>query len=397
MKAIITGITGMDGSHLADLLLLKHYKVVGLKRRSSQPNEDNLNSALNNNNFSIEEADITDISSLIKVLNKHKDVTEIYNLAAQSHVGTSFKSPGITWDITAKGCMNILETLVDLDMKHVKFYQASSSEMFGSAFSYIDYIRKESDAITEHGKNILKNPNITSFQDENTRFLPQSPYAIAKCAAHETVRLFRNAYNMHASCGILFNHEGERRGELFVTRKITRWFTSFINFMHCNNLTYNDIIDTEGEYIKFYKSSNIRNLVSYNEDDKTLYFSKLRLGDVSTSRDWGYAGDYVKAMYSMLQQNSPDDYVVCTGVTHTIEDFIKESFLCVNNLYKLYPNDITYNKLFLKDPELIRPAEVPYLKGSCEKANKVLNWYPSYTFENLVKRMIEKDAERLGL
>lgn len=386
----------MDGSHLADLLLEKGYKVVGVKRRSSQPNEDNLRNALNDNNFIIEEGDVTDISSIIKVLNKHPDVKEVYNLAAQSHVGTSFKSPGVTWDITAKGCMNLLEALVDLNMTHVKFYQASSSEMFGSAFSYINGLIREGDATTEAGKHILKNPSIHSYQDESTRFLPQSPYAIAKCAAHEMVRLFRNAYNMHASCGILFNHEGERRGELFVTRKITKWFTSFANFMYSNSLSYNNIINTEGDYITFHKDSIIKHLISYDTGDKTLSFSKLRLGDVSTCRDWGYAGDYVSVMYTMLQQNSPDDYVICTGTTHTIDDFIKESFLCVNTLYQFDSLSITYKDLFIQDPQFIRPAEVPYLRGSYTKARKVLGWEPTYNFKGLVRKMIEKDAERLG-
>jgi GDPmannose 4,6-dehydratase len=401
MKAIITGITGMDGSHLADLLLEKGYKVVGVKRRSSQPNDDNIKEALSNKNFEIEEADITDISSLVKVFLKHKDVDEIYNLAAQSHVGTSFKSPGTTWDITAKGCMNILEVLVDLSMTHVKFYQASSSEMFGSAFSYIESgVVKDGDAITENGKDILKNPSIISYQDENTRFLPQSPYAIAKCAAHETVRLYRNAYNMHASCGILFNHDSERRGELFVTRKITKWMTEFFVFMEMNHLTLNNIVDTSGDKIIFCPQSDIRFTIDANHMSgdhllNPLYFTKLRLGDVNTYRDLGYSGDYVVAMWLILQQNIPDDYVICTGNTIKIKDFLKKSFDVCKSHCEMESN-IVIDDLFVQDSKFMRPAEVPYLKGSFQKALNKLCWKPSVFLDDLVTKMVKNDFKRLG-
>ena len=400
-KAIITGVNGMDGSHLSDLLLWKGYKVVGIKRRSSQPNDENIKGALSNKNFEIEEADITDISSLMKVFLKHKDVDEVYNLAAQSHVGTSFKSPGITWDITAKGCMNILEVLVDLGMTHVKFYQASSSEMFGSAFSYIESgAVKDGDAVTEAGQAILKNPNIISYQDENTRFLPQSPYAIAKCAAHETVRLYRNAYNMHASCGILFNHDSERRGELFVTRKITKWMAEFFVFMEMNHLTLNNIVDTSGNKIVFCPQSDIRYVIDANHMSgdhllNPLYFTKLCLGDVNTYRDLGYAGDYVGAMWLMLQQNTPDDYVICTGNTIKIKDFLSQSFDVAKNRCNMTSN-IIIDDLFIQDPKFMRPAEVPYLRGSYSNAYKKLGWRPSVYFNELVSRMVDYDFKRLG-
>jgi len=186
MKAIITGVTGQDGSHLADLLLSKGYEVVGVARRSSSNNKERIRHILGHERFTLEEADITDPYSFLLLLKNHPDVDELYNLAAQSHVGTSFDQPGITWDVTGKGVINILEALVSLNMVHVKFYQASSSEMFGASY----------DARNEE-----------KYQDENTKFLPQSPYAIAKCAAHYTVRLYREAYGIHASSGILFNHE----------------------------------------------------------------------------------------------------------------------------------------------------------------------------------------------
>ena len=214
-KAIVTGVTGQDGSHLVDLLLKKGYTVVGVARRSSTNTTSRIQHALKNENFVLYEGDITDYSSVLNLLKDHKDATEFYNLAAQSHVAVSFKQPALTWDVTAKGCLNILQAIVDLDLQSkVRFYQASSSEMFG----------KNYDTRFRHKRHTEK------FQNEDTKFMPQSPYAIAKCAAHETVRLYREAYDMHASAGILFNHEGPRRGENFVTRKITKWIGEFVAF-----------------------------------------------------------------------------------------------------------------------------------------------------------------------
>ena len=202
-RAIIFGITGQDGSHLADLLISKDYSVVGVVRRSSNSNNSTsrIQHLLSNNQLVLVEGDITDPFSITNILQKNADVDEIYNLAAQSHVGTSFKQPSLTWDVTGKGCFNILQCLVDLSMTHCRFYQASSSEMFGASYD-IDSV--------DHSKN----------QNEDTKFLPQSPYAIAKCAAHHSVRLYREAYNRQASAGILFNHEGPRRGDNFVTKRL---------------------------------------------------------------------------------------------------------------------------------------------------------------------------------
>lgn len=326
MKAIIFGITGQDGSHLADLLLSKDYHVVGVSRRASTDNTQRIKHILDNERFELVQGDITDAYSVINILKKHEDVDEIYNLAAQSHVAVSFKQPALTWDITGKGCLNILQSIVDLDI-NARFYQASSSEMYGKHYD-----------ISGEG---------CKYQDENTKFMPQSPYAIAKCAAHHMTRLFREAYGLHASAGILFNHEGERRGETFVTRKITKWI---------------------GDWVKSGRDPN---------------FPQLRLGNLEAFRDWGYAGDYVEAMWMMLQQESPQDYVICTGTTHTIREFLDVAFSHIGIE--------DWSDLVVQDPEFYRPAEVDYLRGDCSRANHVLGWTPKHSFEDLVKKMVEYD------
>ena len=325
-KAIIFGITGQDGSHLADLLLEKEYEVVGISRRASTDNTQRIKHILGNENFHLMQGDITDAYSVINIFKKHSNVDEIYNLAAQSHVAVSFKQPALTWDITGKGCLNILQSIVDLGID-ARFYQASSSEMFGRNY------------------DIDRSQN--KFQNEDTKFMPQSPYAIAKCAAHHMTTLFREAYDIHSSAGILFNHEGERRGENFVTRKITKWI---------------------GDWVK---------------SGKDLNFPKLRLGNLEAFRDWGYAGDYVEAMWMMLQQDSPQDYVICTGKTHTIREFLDVAFLHVGIE--------DWSDLVVQDPEFYRPAEVDYLRGDCSKANRILGWTPKHSFEDLVKKMVEHD------
>lgn len=342
MKAIITGITGQDGSHLADLLIDKEYEVLGVARRCSVDTTCRIKHLLNNEKFRLIEGDITDVSSVINIFKDNEDVDEIYNLAAQSHVATSFKQPALTWDITGKGCMNLLQAIVDLKMFHTRFYQASSSEMFGS--SYDTYNDGE------------------KYQNENTKFMPNSPYAIAKCAAHYAVRLYRDAYSLHASSGILFNHEGPRRGENFVTQKIIKWIAEF----------------------KKWKTSQEKQDISLMKDYLICNgntFPKLRLGNLQSFRDWGYAGDYVEAMWLMLQQESPDDYVICTGLTHTISEFL----------------DIAFNQaaipewkdLIVIDPEFYRPSEVDYLRGDCTKAKNKLGWQPNYNLEGLIKLMLD--------
>lgn len=344
-KAIIFGITGQDGSHLADLLLEKNYEVIGVARRSSTDTNQRINHILNHPRFKLVEGDITDTSSVINILKNTENVDEVYNLAAQSHVGISFKQPALTWDITGKGCINILQSIVDLGLLHIKFYQASSSEMFGSSYD-----------VDENGDK---------FQNENTRFLPQSPYAISKCAAHYAVRLFREAYGLHASAGILFNHEGPRRGDNFVTKKITNWIVDFHNW-----LTYNNF---KQEYL-CYSETTIHGL-----QDKT--FPKLRLGNLDSYRDWGYAGDYVEAMWLMTQQEKPDDYVICTGKTYKIRDFLDLSF------ERIGLSD--WDKYVYIDPEFYRAAEVDFLRGDCSKARTKLGWTPKHDLNGLISLMLE--------
>ncbi len=332
-SAIIFGVTGQDGSHLADLLLEKNYSVIGVSRRSSTDNTGRIKHILSNENFKLVQGDITDAFSVSGILKEYVHVDEIYNLAAQSHVAVSFKQPALTWDITGKGCLNILQSMIDLDMISTRFYQASSSEMYGKSFD-VNY--------THYGKE-------EKYQNEDTKFAPQSPYAIAKCSAHYMTRLVREGYGIHASAGILFNHEGPRRGETFVTRKITKWIGGFV------------------------------------KSGRDPEFPKLRLGNLEAYRDWGYAGDYVEAMWMMLQQESPDDYVICTGKTHTIREFLDVAFK--------HAGIDNWSEYVVQDPEFYRPAEVDYLRGCNEKAANTLGWTPKHSFEDLVKLMVEHDIQ----
>ncbi len=344
--AIVFGVNGQDGSHLADLLVEKQYKVLGVVRRSSTDNTDRIKHLLkNNDNFNIVEGDITDSSSIMSVVNTYEHVDEIYNLAAQSHVGTSFKQPGLTWDVTGKGCMNILQAIVDLGLHGTRFYQASSSEMFGDSY--------DTDLSGE------------KYQNENTRFLPQSPYAIAKCAAHQAVRLYREAYNLHASAGILFNHEGPRRGDNFVTKKITNWAVDFKLWMEKHNLNIDDLNPCEGFIYGRVLGESI---------------PKLRLGNLDAFRDWGYAGDYVEAMWLMLQQDYPDDYVICTGKTYTVRQFLDLAFKAIG------VSD--WSDYVVVDKNFYRPAEVDYLRGDSSKAKQNLGWTPKHDLNDLVSLMV---------
>tara|TARA_B100001564_G_scaffold359988_1_gene384393 strand:- start:7613 stop:8683 length:1071 start_codon:yes stop_codon:yes gene_type:complete len=351
MKAIVFGVTGQDGSHLSDLLLEKGYHVIGVCRRVSTDNTVRIKHILNNPGFSLVQGDITDAHSVINILKEHADVDEIYNLAAQSHVAVSFKQPALTWDITGKGCLNILQGIADLGMVGSRYYQASSSEMFGRNFDTRDTLT-----------------SIEKYQDEETKFLPQSPYAIAKCAAHHMTRLFREGYGIHASAGILFNHEGPRRGETFVTRKITKWIGEFSAWLKHSGLTLDHIYLDE-------------NMIYADEDN----FPKLRLGNLEAFRDWGYAGDYVEAMWMMLQQDIPDDYVICTGETYTIREFLDVAFKHVGIE--------DWSGYVVQDPEFYRPAEVDYLRGCNKKATEILGWEPRHSFENLVKLMVDHDVK----
>jgi GDPmannose 4,6-dehydratase len=314
-SALITGITGQDGSYLSELLLEKGYKVYGLIRRLSTPNLARIEHILDQ--VELIEGDLTDQSSINNAL-KESQPCEVYNLAAQSFVATSWNQPVLTGDVTGLGAVRILE-----GVRHVcpdaHFYQASSSEMFGK---------------------VNESP-----QSENSRFYPRSPYGFAKVYAHWACINYRESYGMHASSGILFNHESPRRGIEFVTRKITDAVARI-----------------------------------------SLGFAKeLRLGNLDAKRDWGFAGDYVKAMWLMLQQKEPDDYVIATGETHSVEEFAELAF---------HEAGLDWKKYVLVDQKFIRPAEVNLLLGDASKARRILGWKPEVTFEELVKMMVREDLKR---
>jgi GDPmannose 4,6-dehydratase len=370
MKAIIFGSTGQDGSHLSELLLEKGYEVVAVARRTSTGNLNRISHLTVSKNFSVESADITDSFSVMNVFRAHRDVTEVYNLAAQSHVAVSFKQPAITWDITGKGCLNIIQSMVDLKL-NARFYQASSSEMFGKNF---DSMEIPVDLVAPFDG---PSSEIVKYQDENTKFMPQSPYAIAKCAAHHMTRLFREAYGLHASSGILFNHEGPRRGENFVTKKITLWVAEYVKWCEKHSVDPNKTASCNKEE-ELYCPRRLNR-------DQGLQFPKLRLGNLEAFRDWGYAGDYVEAMWMMLQQERPDDYVICTGETHTIRDFLDAAFLSAGI-------DSWHNAVVI-DPEFYRPAEVDYLRGINDKAKNQLGWTPKHSFKELVHMMVQHDLK----
>jgi len=334
MKAIIFGITGQDGSYLAELLLEKGYEVVGITRRVSVPTLNRITHILPK--IKIVEGDITDAFSVSNVI-KEEAPDEIYNLAAQSHVGTSFKQPSLTWDVTAGGVLNILEAIRYSGRKDdIKFYQASSSEMFGKNYN-----------LREGLAEMIK------YQDEKTPFMPQSPYAIAKLAAHHLVRNYRDSYGIFACSGILFNHESERRGEKFVTRKITKWIGEFV-------------------------ASGM---------DKE--FPALRLGNLDAKRDWGHAEDYVRGMWEMVQHETPNDYVVATGETYSVRQFLDIAFRHIGIE--------DWQDLVVIDPEFYRPAEVDYLLGIPAKAKRILGWEPEISFQQLVERMVDSDVEEARL
>lgn len=368
MKAIIFGITGQDGSYLAELLLNKGYEVIGVTRRVSVDTLQRISHILPQ--IKIIEGDITDAFSVSNAIKEHEP-DEVYNLAAQSHVGTSFTQPSLTWDVTAGGCLNILEGIRYSGRKEkIKFYQASSSEMFGKNFSTNDRRRSVGDIVCGLEDSTIK------YQDEDTPFAPQSPYAIAKLASHHLVRNYRDSYGIFACSGILFNHESERRGEKFVTRKITKWIGEFIRWKNEVNPEDNPMVQglSESDYI--YGPNNSR-------------FPKLRLGNLDAFRDWGHAEDYVRAMWLMMQQEVPDDYVVATGETHSVRDFLNIAFA--------YVGITEWDDFVVIDPEFYRPAEVDYLLGFPNKAKSNLGWNPDVSFKDLVHRMMEKDINEAKL
>ena len=339
--ALITGITGQDGSFLADFLLKKNYKIIGLKRRSSSFNTERINhlyrKGILNVKFFPYYGDLTDSSSLLRVIQSTKP-NEIYNLGAQSHVHTSFETPEYTANSDALGTLRILEAIRILKLnKKTKFYQASTSEIFG---------------------------NTQIPQNEKTPFRPRSPYAISKLYSYWQTINYREAYKIFAVNGILFNHEGPRRGETFVSRKITRFVASYLN------------------------------------DNKQI----LYLGNLNAKRDWGSAKDYVETMWLMLQKNKPSDYVIATGVSRTVRDFVEEAFKNINikiwwkgSGLKEIGLDSNNNKVIIKvDPGYFRPTEIDELRGDSKKAKRELNWKPKTSFKSLVKEMVSEDINRLS-
>lgn len=331
--ALVTGITGQDGAYLARLLLDKGYEVHGMRRRTSFDNSDRIDGINVGDRFTLHYGDMTDGASLIRIMQEVQP-TEVYNLAAQSHVGVSFDVPEYTANADGIGALRLLEAIRILKMEnHVRFYQASTSELYG---------------------------NSPAPQNENTPFAPRSPYASAKLYAYWTTVNYREAYGIHASNGILFNHESPMRGETFVTRKITQGVASFIA----------------------------------NDNSLPIY-----LGNLDARRDWGHAKDFVHGMWQILQQEQPDDYVLATGITRSVRDFVNAAFAAVD--IQLEWQGTAENEMGLcrktgrayiqVDPKFYRPAEVELLQGDASKAKKILGWQPSYSFEQMVEEMVAND------
>ena len=323
-KALITGITGQDGSYLAEFLLYKDYEVHGLIRRSSTFNIARIDHLyqdphLPETRLFLHYGDLSDSGQITNIIYNIKP-DEVYHLGAQSHVRVSFDLPEFTGDITGLGTTRILEAIRRSGI-NTKFYQASSSEMFGDT---------------------------STPQNEDTPFRPRSPYAASKVYSYWMVRNYREGYKLFASNGVLFNHESPRRGETFVTRKITR---------------------------------GIANILA--KKDKKIY-----LGNIEAKRDWGYAPEYVEAMWLMLQQESPDDYVIGTGETYSVKEFLNEAFEYLN---------LDWQKYIKIDPKYFRPTEVENLKSDPTKAKRILNWSPKVSFEDLVKIMVDYDLESIGI
>ena len=316
-RALITGITGQDGSYLAELLLSEGYDVYGVVRRASTENYERIEHL--RGQITLLQADLLDQSSLVQAI-RESNPSELYNLAAQSFVPTSWAQPVLTAEFTAIGVTKVLEAMRAVNPE-IRFYQASSSEMYGK---------------------VLEVP-----QSEDTPFYPRSPYGVAKVYGHYITVNYRESYNLHASSGILFNHESPRRGLEFVTRKVTDGVSRI----------------------------------------KLGLATELRMGNLDSQRDWGFAGDYVKAMWLMLQQDTPDDYVVATGETHTVKELVQLAFDRVG---------LDWEKYVVIDPRFIRPAEVDLLIGQPAKANKVLGWVPETSFQTLVNMMVDADMDRLS-
>ena len=354
--AIITGITGQDGSYLAEFLLENNYKVFGLYRKTSTDTLIRIKNILDNPQLKLIEFDLTDPAACHRVIKEIKP-NEFYNLAAQSHVGTSFHQPTTTLNVNTVGVTNILENIRDISPA-TRFYQASTSEMFGYNYD-------------------IDSADGSKYQDENTSFFPQSPYGISKLAAHNMTRIYREGYGIFGCCGILFNHESPRRGGDFVTRKITKWIGEYLSWCEKHAIRIDKTVSSEDNLY----------LVDVWSTDEENKFPKLKLGNISAKRDWGHAKDYVKAMWMMLQKDTPEDYVISTGVTKSVEDFLIEAFQ--------YSDLGDFQKYITIDKDLFRPAEVQYLRGDSGKARKHLGWIPDISFEQLVHGMVDADRNNI--
>jgi len=345
-KALITGITGQDGSYLAELLLSKNYIVHGIKRKSSNFNTQRIDHLYidphHKTNFFLHYGDLTDSNSIYNLINKIRP-DEIYNLAAQSHVGVSFENPEYTTNTNALGTLRILEAIVFLNLRNTKFYQASTSELFGK-------VQKK------------------AF-NENSNFHPKSPYGASKLFAHWITRIYRESYNVFASTGILFNHESPRRGETFVTKKITSFLARI----------------------------------------KKGYKEKLFLGNIYAQRDWGHAKDYVEMQWRILQQPKPDDFIIATGRTCSVKDFINKCCEFLNIKIKWTGSGLNEKASLINnqgnkirdiifiDKTYFRPSEVDWLKGDSTKAYKVLKFKPKYNLKSLIKEMLEHELKSLDV
>lgn len=360
-KAIIVGMLGQDGPYLKRILESKGYEVVGTTSNPLKVGE-------------IEYCDVRDYTSASRLFKSHRDVSEVYNLSAQSSVYKSFQDPGLTWDINAKGVINLLTALRDNNLQHVKFFQAGSSEMFGVSFdTKIAYTLKRSEAGGDFHWGSTKQGEIVRYQNEDTRMLPQSPYGISKCAAQQTVKMFRDFYGMRACTGILMNHESPTRGEQFVTRKITKWLGDFFRWLGSMNIGTKDLsVHCLKEDCDILFASGIQSS-----------FPKLKLGNINVARDWGYAPDFMEAAHLMLQQNAPDDYVVCTGETHQLHEFIEYAFSLLGI--------VNWRNYVSIDRTLYRPSEVDYIHGDNSKIRS-LGWEPTKRFYQIIEEMVANDT-----
>lgn len=357
-RAMVFGVTGQAGYYLSRLLLDEGVEVLGVRRRTSSSSANNADSLTGEKNFSLLNGDITD-SSCVNRLIQDNAPDYIFNLAAQSFVGVSFSEPSHTTEVTYLGALNILEAMRSLpagDMGRVRLYQASSSEMFGSACSAFDGGRQDYRSVQR---------DVGLFQDENTPMLPNSPYAIAKLAAHHACRLYRDSYGIFACTGINFNFESPRRGPEFVTRKITQYVARlYQDWFGC----FRSMEDGERRAIECR--------------------GKLKLGNLDAKRDWSHCYDTMRGAWLAINHSSPDDFVFASGETRSVREFLEAAF-AEAGISHLLPIAVEI------DPALYRPCEVPYLRGDAGKARCNLKWSPSYSFADLVRRMVENDINLL--